>query len=109
MRNEHKLLKMNYIDPSEISNLRPDDLILVSRIVLNNARAYFNLYSKNINNEANEALLKACQSLYALDEAKNRPCFGVEIRAEDVKIIFNNQLESLPKRSFIISSAMCQN
>lgn len=107
MGKEHKLLEVKYIEPTDIPKLSPDDLILVSRIVLNNARAYSNLPSAKRDKEAITALLKACQLLYAQDDEKNYPCFGVEIRAEEVNIIFKNQLEYLPKRSFIINSKLC--
>lgn len=107
MDKEHKLLEVKYIEPTEIPKLSPDDLILVSRIVLNNARAYSNLPSTKRDKKAIAALLKACQLLNAQDEAENHPCFGVEIRAEEVNIIFKNQLEYLPKRSFIINSTLC--
>lgn len=102
MRNKNKLVTVKYINPSEIIKLPSDQIVLVSRITLNNARAYSNLQSRESNKEAYAVLLKACHTLYVQDEKMKRPSFGVEMKITDVQKIFGKKLANLPKRSLIV-------
>ena len=102
MKRQNKLITMKYIDPSEINSLPSNEVILVSRITLNNARAYSSLVSRE-NNDSYVALIEACQTLYAQDAKRNRPSFGVEMSVVEVKKIFGDQLSNLPKHSFVVS------
>lgn len=101
MENKHKLTSVKYIQPADIRNLPPDDIIVVSRILLNNTRVRVNLASIQLCDKAMSELIRACQQINEVDENWHRPCFGVEMRVENVQIIFDEQLSDLPYNSFV--------
>lgn len=100
MPNIHKIYTMKYIDPQVVRELEANVSIIVSRVLLNNARIRIELNGpSHIDKQAIRSLYRACTELYT-DDTIFMPRFGSIMRVGEVRSIFEGQWERLPRNSF---------
>ena len=100
MQTTHKIYMMKYISPQSVKDLESNVSIIVSRVLLNNARIRIELNgASHIDAQAIRSLYRACAELYT-DDTIFIPRFGSVMRVGEVKSIFEGQWERLPKNSF---------